>query len=390
MKPRSSVYSPKNENKDRTGVLLVNAGSEKFGGVSAFSFNLFMHTDHDRYAFGFLSPNKTTYGIVRKEIEENGGNIHELGVTGSFPVRTCRLYRRMVSFLQENDYDIVHINSGSVFFNYVVSRAVRKAGKGKVIVHSHNSLDEDANPLRDRIFQELRKKIEKNADVLLACSKKAAEFMFTEKALHEGRVKVVYNGIDTERFTYDENDREKTRNELQMHDRYIIGTAGRLTNAKNQRFLIDVIEQAKKLDSNAALVIYGEGELHEALQKAIDEKGLQNDVLIHEPVADIETVYPAMDVFVLPSLYEGFPLTILEAQCEGLPVVLSDAITEEVKICDNVVYMPLSDPAETWAECLLKNNEKDPLGKQKMKDAGLDIESTAKTITGIYDTMMKE
>lgn len=370
-------------------VLQINAGSRQFGGVSAFVFNLFTHIDKTKVTFDFLSPNITTYEMVRNQIEACGGNIYELGVTGSFPVRTYRLFHRLQQFLKNHSYDAIHINSGSVFFNYVVSSAAKKAKTSNIIVHSHSSVDEKDNPVRNRVFQKLRIRIEKNADVLLACSKTAAEFMFTANALKENRVKVIYNGIDLNRFTYAEETRNAVRKNLGVQDKFVIGTAGRLETVKNHRFLLDVIRAAHDLNQNVYGVIYGSGSLKEDLLKQIRDGHMEEYVRIFDPVKDIERAYMAMDVFVLPSLYEGLPFTALEAQAIGLPVVMSDCITKEVSVCGNVSYLPLTDPAEAWAAQILRQKEWQSGSRDLLKKAGFDIGSTADGITEIYQNLMK-
>lgn len=378
------------QGSDKIRVLHINAGSRQFGGVSAFVFNLFTHMDHEKVAIDMLSPNETTYDIVRDQIEEEGGRIYALGVTGSFPVRTAGLYQRLQTFLKEHPYDIVHINSGSVFFNWLVSSAARKTGNVKVIVHSHNSRDEKDNPLRRQVFRLLCRQIEKNADVLLACSHKAAEFMFTEQTLKADKVRVIYNGIVPERFSYDENVRIEMRKKNGLDGCFVIGTIGRLEISKNQEFLIRVFAGIHEKEPSARLLIYGSGSLKDRLLQVVRENGLEEYVRICEPVRDVERVYMAMDVFVLPSLYEGLPFTAVEAQCVGLPTVLADTITKETSICDNVSYLPLEAGEEVWADHILKQSGRQTDSIDRIREAGYDINDVAKTMEQIYRELCHE
>ena len=371
-------------------VLHINAGSRQFGGVSAFVFNLFTHMDHTKVSFDMLSPNETTYDIVRDQIENNGGNIYALGVKGSFPVRTVQLYQRLRAFLKEHSYDAVHINSGSVFFNWLVLSAAKSAGNVKVIVHSHNSMDEKDNFLRRQVFSILRRQICRNADLLLACSDKAAEYMFTKDALERNQVKVIFNGIDPERFSFDENVRLESRKNLGMEDCFVVGNIGRLEVSKNQEFLIRVFSRIHEKNPVARLLIYGSGSLKEQLKKTITENRLDEDVRICEPVKEVEKAYMAMDVFVLPSLYEGLPFTAVEAQCIGLPTVLSDAITRETSVCDNVSYLPLDAGENTWADHILKQSGRQEDSREKIREAGYDIRDVAKTMEHIYQELCHE
>ena len=179
--------------KEPIRVLQINSGSRSFGGVSSFLYNVYTNIDREQVQFDFLSPNVTTYGIHREEIEEMGGRIYELGIKGNILTRKTGLYKRLYEFLTQHAYSIVHINSGNFFFNLFAVMAVRKAGVPCRIVHSHNAGDTSRSRIKKAVFEALKPQLERNATTLLACSRKAAGYMFTDRTVREGKVQIVKN-----------------------------------------------------------------------------------------------------------------------------------------------------------------------------------------------------
>lgn len=334
-------------------VLQINSGSANFGGVSSFLYNIYTHIDREQVQFDFLSPDKTTYEIHRREITEMGGRIYEFRIKGNILSRKLKLYSRLKSFLRENDYSIVHINSGNFFFNLFVSAAVKKAGVLVRIIHSHNAGD-TCGTLKRIIFSILKPVMEKNATDFFACSKLAAEYMFTEKTAKSGKVIVIPNGIDTKKFSYDENVRAEMRRELGLDDKFIVGNVARFMPQKNHRFLIEVFEKVALKQKNAVLLLVGQGELMDEIKALVQAKKLDNKVIFLGQRSDVDRLYQAMDVFVLTSFHEGFPVTGVEVQNCGLPFILSDTITKEIQLTDCISFLSLNDSTEKWAETILK------------------------------------
>ena len=228
--------------KEPIRVLQINSGSRSFGGVSSFLYNVYTNIDREKLQFDFLSPEVTTYGIHREEIEKSGGRIYELGIKGNILTRKTGLYKRLRQFLAKHRYSIVHINSGNFFFNLFAVMAVRKAGVPCRIVHSHNAGDTNRSRIKKAAFEALKPQLEKNATLLLACSRKAASYMFTDQTVREGRVQIVKNGINAERFRFDPEIRKTVRQELGLQDKFVVGHVGRFYKQKNHVFLIRIFE----------------------------------------------------------------------------------------------------------------------------------------------------
>ena len=338
--------------------------------------------------FDFLSPNVTTYGIHREEIEEMGGRIYELGIKGNILTRKTGLYKRLYEFLTQHAYSVVHINSGNFFFNLFAVMAVRKAGVPCRIVHSHNAGDTNRSRIKKAAFEALKPQLEKNATLLLACSRKAASYMFTDQTVREGRVQIVKNGINAERFRFDPEIRKTVRQELGLQDKFVVGHVGRFYKQKNHVFLIRIFEKIHEKEPESVLLLFGKGDLETEVRGLVNELGMAPYVRFMGEVPDIERMYQAMDVFVMPSFHEGLPVSCVEIQAAGVPCVLSDAITEEIKIADSLQFLSLSDSPEIWAKAALSmKGHRDLNGYENVIRSGYAIRDVADGMLKMYKEM---
>ena len=209
--------------KAKIKVLLINAGSNYFGGVSSFLYNLVSNISSDEISFDFLSPEKTTYSIVREKLESRGCNIYELNIPGGGK-RHLRLYLEIKRFLEIHKYEIVHINSGVPIFNYICMKAARCAKVPSIIVHSHSDIP-GGSWIKRKIVDYVRPCFGKNCKILLSCSKNAGIYMFGDE-----KFEVIYNGINLEKFKFDLDKRNTVRINAQVrNDQKIIGFIGRKT-----------------------------------------------------------------------------------------------------------------------------------------------------------------
>ena len=377
----------KNEKPIR--ILEINSGSGNFGGVSSFLYNVYTHIDRSKVQFDFLSPNKTTYGIHKDEIEDLGGKVYELGIKGNILSRKIKLYFGLRKFLEKNEYKIVHVNSGNFFFNLVVISAIKKQGVPIRIVHSHNAGDTNASRIRKIAFQVLKPCLEKNATDLMACSKKAANYMFSQSGALKSQV--IPNGIEVERFRFDPVCREEIRTELGLQDNFVVGHVGRFLKQKNHLFLIDIFYELLKIEPTAVLLLFGTGELQEQVKEKVKQLGIEKQVRFMGVRTDIEKMYQAMDVFLMPSFHEGLPVTGIEVQASGLPMILSDAITEEVKITEQVEFVSLEKSPAEWAKRVLAyRNIKRKDEVEKVIEAGYSIQGVADKMQNMYLSLYKD
>lgn len=364
-------------------VLQINSGSREFGGVSSFLYNVYNHIDREKVQFDFLSPNITTYGIYRNEIERMGGRIYELGITGNAIVKKIRLFFGLRRFLDRHSYPVIHINSGNFFFNLIAATAVQRAGS-EVIIHSHNTEDPDSSAVKKKLISMLKPLFKGLSSKTVACSSAAAFFMFDDTTAATNTV-IIRNGIDTNRFSYNPRIRDTIRNELELSGKFVIGHVGRFDHQKNHDFLIDVFEKVCELVPEAALLLIGSGKEEGRIREKVSGLGLSDKVFFAGSRTDVENYYQAMDVFVLPSKYEGFGIVNIEAQCSGLPCVISDAVPDDVIVTDMVTKRSLDDPASEWAGSVVSCRLYDRKNfSDKVASRGYDISAVAGQLEKMY------
>ena len=220
------------------------------------------------------------------------------------------------------------------------------------------------------------------ADILMACSLDAGEWLFGKRACQSERFILLPNGIDTRRFAADPEKRRRYRRELGFEGRWVIGNVGRFYDVKNHTFLLDAFQKVHEREPDAVLLLVGVGPLQQEMaQKAVD-LGVAEQVVMTGNRDDVPELLGAMDIFAFPSLWEGLPMTVVEAQAAGLPCVLSDTITREVNVSPLVEYLPLGNP-EQWAEAMLTRRPRLDVTREIVK-AGFDIRTSAQRLTELY------
>ena len=305
-------------------------GKMNGGGVEAVIMNYYRHIDRSKIQFDFICDEDST-NIPREEIEKLGGH-----------VIICPPYQKLFKYMKfltelfrEKKYRIVHsnINTLSVF----PLKVAKKAGVPVRIAHSHNT----SNPKefkRNILKNILRKFSKKYATDYFACSEVAGRYQFGDKAFDEGKVTIIHNAIDVEKFKFDPEARKKLRKEIGIkEDDFVIGHIGRFVSQKNHTFLIDVFAEVKKERKNAKLVLVGQGPLREEIEEKVKKLGLEKDVFFLGQRDDTNKLYSVFDVFCLPSLYEGLPVVGIEAQTNGVPCIFAKKITKEICININTV-----------------------------------------------------
>ncbi len=280
-------------------------------------------------------------------------------------------YVKVVRFMKKNRYDIVHIHTDNMRrVDYVL--CARLAGVGKVIMHSHNSSVEDDSGLhRFRIVRSVdRILLRLFCSNKLACSHEAAEWMFGKKGLKD--VEYISNGIDINRFIYNDEFRRIVRERLGIaEDELIIGHVGRFVEQKNHLFFVDFIKEFKKYKKEFKVLLVGEGPLRDEIYSKLEKEGCLDHVIFCGVIKDVEKYFSAMDVFVLPSLFEGLPITGVEAQCSGLPCFVSDSISKELRLTDNIQFLPIQKVDE-WCK---------KIAAIKISKGSRNIESDCKLLT---------
>ncbi len=315
------------------------------GGIEAVVLNYYRHIDRKKYQFDFFFDEGSSVPY-REEIIELGARLFPI------PPYTHQVaYQKILeNALRTEQYDIahVHMNTMSVF----ALVAAKRAGIPVRICQNHSTSDWKEGK-RTLLKVLLRPWNRLPATHLFACGKQAGEWMYGRKAVEEGKVFILPNAIETERFAYDEKARKAVREELKISENaFVVGHIGRFANVKNHAGLVRIFQRLGKEREDAVLLLVGEGELESDIRELVRETELENKVVFAGVRSDICRVYSAMDVFCLPSLYEGFPVVLLEAQANGLPLVCSDHVSPEVCLTGLVRRLPLEKEA-LWTETIL-------------------------------------
>ncbi len=322
----------------------------KAGGVDKYMLDFFESMREKGWHFDFLT-NKIDPEL-KKALADKGADLIE------FPRFTKPLaqYRAIQALVRRNRYDSVYFNASTALI-FLSVMAARKGGAQKVIVHSHSSAMDCPSPFKKKILTLIhclcKAPLCHYATDFCSCSDKASAWMFTPRILRSQKIKYVYNAVSVRTFQYQETVRAAMREKLGVSDAYVIGHVGNFLYPKNHAFLLDVFAKVVQQDPLARLLLIGDGDLFTQMQAKAAALQIQDRVIFAGRVSDVENYFQAMDVFVLPSHFEGMPIVSCEAQVNGLPCLLSDKISKDARIMNHCRFLPI-DSAECWAQEILR------------------------------------
>lgn len=352
-------------------------------GIETMLMNYYRHIDRDKIQFDFLC-NKQKPGAYDDEILSLGGRIFRTPGLNPFKYGDYLKYMRSL-FAQHPEYKIVHAHNGA-FVVYPLYAAKKNNIPVRIShVHSASFTVDYKWPLK--MF--CRPLIPFCANKLWACGKDAAKFYYGSKAVSSGKTNVINNAIEIDRFLFDEKMRNELRSKHNLNGKTVIGHAGRFMSQKNHDFLIDVFAEIHKKDKNAVLLLLGDGELMDKIKQKVNSLGLDDFVMFLGNVSNVNEWYQAMDVFVLPSVWEGLPVVGIEAQTADLPCVFSADVTREVRLLPTTKYISRSEPKEKWADEILKSSQNHQRTNQSeiIKAAGYDIDTEAAKLADLYEQL---
>lgn len=345
------------------------------GGIENFIMNLYRTVDKNKIQFDFVVHTQEKCAFD-EEINELGGMIYhcpDYRVVNHF--QYIAWWNKF--FSEHKEYKIVHSNLDS---SANIHLRIAKKHNCIAIAHSHNS--NDGVGLKGLVKSVLKFNFNSCCDYKFACSDKAARWLFGKNATD---IKIINNGINSEIYTYDNALRKKVLDEFAINDKFVIGSVARFNHQKNHQFIIDVFYEYKKNVPNAVLILVGDGDLKNEILEKTNKMNIDDSVIFTGVRSDIFELLNAFDLFIMPSFYEGLPVSVIEAQASGLKCLLSDTITKEVDITGNVEFMSLEKSPKEWAEkivSMLPYERKNT--QQKIIDAGYDIKSTAEWLTDFY------
>lgn len=329
--------------------ILVFGMTEMQGGIESFLMNYYKNINRARFHFDFLcnTYNKIAY---EDEILSLGGKTFHFTARRDNPIR---FYHELKSFFEMHakEYDAIWVNVCSLAnIDYLIM--AKKYGIQKRIIHCHNSQNMDSK-LRGLLHSLNKRRIDKNATDYWSCSPDASNWFYPEKLMDQ--VVVINNAIDVNRFCYDEEARNRLREQYNISNKTVIGNVGRLHFQKNQEFALKVFADFQKSNPESVLLLIGDGEDKEKLKKQAVELNIDRKVLFLGVQNNVPEWLSAFDVFLFPSMFEGLSLAALEAQANGLPILASDGvIPADIKMNSNFHFYSLEKPTEYWSEELQK------------------------------------
>ncbi len=366
-----------NENLDYPVRILQISYSMDLGGAETLIMNIYRNIDRSKLQFDFLL-HSNTESAYDNEIRSLGGKIYRiprfLGYNKFSYDKTLKAF-----LLDHPEYTILHdhlMDSATETF-----RVAKSLGKTTI---SHSHIAQNDLSLSNIIRSFFRRNICKYTDYRFACSEEAGKWLYKGK----GSFTVVRNGIETSKFRFSEENRIKTRKELGINeDEFAIAHIGRLVEQKNHKRLVSIFNEITALNSASKLILIGEGPLRGEIEKEVEKLNLKDKVMFLGARKDVNELLSGFDVFMLPSLFEGLPVTLVEAEASGLPCVFSDCLSEEVRLIKSLIHpVSLDAPNKVWAEKVLgvKPLEKREEASLLVEKAGFDIHDTAKKLEKFY------
>ena len=316
------------------------------------------------------------------KVKADGNNIYELPKENKYSYKVSRKIR---SIIKEGKYDIVHVNMpGHVGFETL--KMARQYGIGKRIFHAHNPRNNLnlKTVISTKVYDYL---LQREATELVACSKSAGNSRFGNKDFQ-----VLKNVIDTDRFVYRLEDRRYIREKLHIEKKVVVGVVGRFAAQKNPEFLLECFAEYNKLNKESVLLWIGDGELQEKIQDRAKNMGLKGACLFVGRKNNIEKWYSAMDLFLLPSKFEGMGIVFLEAQCTGLPCFGSTNVPIETEVTELMHRISLKQEANYWATAMKKVTDMSGDRRSRASEfinGGYTHEATKSDLLNMYEKRIK-
>lgn len=343
------------------------------GGLETMLMNYYRHIDREKIQFDFLV-HRDFEAAYDQEIMKLGGKIYRLPRLNPISF----YYKKKLDnfFSDYTEYRIVHSHLDCM--SAIPLKFAKKNNIPVRIAHSHSSSQTKDKKYYLKLYY--KSKIKKYATGLFACSEAAGQWMFNTNHFH-----ILNNAIDTEQYIYNPTVREFERKNLGIaKETIVIGHVGRFAPPKNHKYLIELFDLVRKKMPNTVLLLVGDGELRSQSERQVKELGLEGKVIFTGQRSDVSKLLQTMDVFVFPSIYEGLPVSLIEAQAAGLPCLISDKVPIECKKTD-LVKQEMLDDMNKWVDLIISARKvirRDT--SDEIRKAGFDINSNAKKLEDFY------
>ncbi|MBN8193799.1 glycosyltransferase family 1 protein [Bacillus sp. NTK074B] len=355
------------------------------GGAETMIMNLYRNIDRTKVQFDFIvhTDQKCSYD---DEIIALGGRIYNIPrFNGINIIKYQNAWKRF--FDDHREYKLIHGHLGSTAAIYLY--IAKKYGL-YTIAHSHNTNNEIT--LKGKLYSLFAYPTRNIAHYFFGCSQDAGLDRFGKKVVYSSNFKVMNNAIKVEDFIFSGRMREKKRLEFDMGKKFVIGHIGRFNTQKNHTFLIDIFKKIHEKNDKAMLMMIGDGNLRDSIERKVNSLGLQESVIFTGVRPDIQDLLQAIDIFVFPSLFEGLGIVTVEAQASGLRCIVADVIPNEAYVTNLVDAISLSSPIDTWANAILKyaKGYERKNTYEEIKSNGYDICDTVNWLESFYLKKMEE
>lgn len=353
------------------------------GGITQFVLKLWKHIDRSRFHFDFVT--MSSYLDFAEELEKQGCKIYYVT---TYAETDKEQFVKEIESILDNGYDVVHLHT-SWWRGFFLEEIAKKKGISKIIIHSHNTdvhIKENQSREDARKLHEEQKKLlrEDMATDFLACSKKAADWLYGDY-ISKDKIKIIPNGIDLLEYEFSPRVRDEYRSKMNLQNCYVIGHVGRFAYQKNHEFLLDVFSGVLHECANAKLLLVGNGELENEIRDKAIRLGIYQNIIFAGKRNDVNHLMQAMDIFVLPSRFEGLGIVLIEAQAAGLKCLVSDTVPEESKVLSDFEFIKLIK--EEWVRAILESIKQanDRTNQQNLLiEAGYDVANQVRKLQEIY------
>lgn len=335
--------------------VLQSVGTLGIGGNEIFVMNFFRHIDKSRFQMDFVIYDDTRMDFYN-EVVSAGSKVYICKEEKKNKIiQSISQIRQLKKILRENHYDVIHCHSCS-FIGILKGAIPGFLTKGTSVVSHAHSVGTPTDTLGDKVIRQLLKiTLSHVVDVGCACSDIAGNSKYTKEFIHSGKYLIINNAIDTEAYQYNKEKRKEIREKLDIiAENFVLGNVGRLEHEKNHSFLLGIFKSILSRKPEAVLLLIGDGSNRRSLERKAEELGIKSNVIFLGPCTCAADYYQAMDCFVLPSHYEGFPFVLVEAQVNGLRCIVSENMTRAVNISGGVIFKSLKESADKWAEDIVE------------------------------------
>lgn len=359
--------------------ILIEGMTSNRGGKESYIVNMWSAMDKEKYSFSFVAyDDQIAYEEVLKQ---NGAEVIHL-----LPRHSGLLKHRdaLDKMFKEKHFDVVWAHKTTLSACEILSIAKNNNVPVR-IVHSHSSANMGGK-FTFLMHSINKKRIFKMANEYFACSQVAAQWFFGDKP-----AKIMVNGINLEQYKFNAAIRENIRQKYDLHNNLVLGHVGRFGVEKNHKKLLNVFAACKKIMPNIKLILCGDGEERTNIEFEIKKLNLEGDVLLLGVISNVNEILQAMDIFVMPSLFEGLPFALLEAQAAGLKCIVSDTVSAEVDIMGWNRFLPLALEDNLWAKNILEMEQEYNriIGYEVMKKRGFDITDGAREVERSIDLKLE-